>query len=359
MTGSPFRGPRWSTQVAELLGAEVWEADAGEVNLDYTHPLYRGMTGHMFGSSSLPITSRGDVNLICGTYVLPEVFPELGSIFARGSKTIHIDLNLYEIAKNHPVDLGMLGDPKLSLRALAQNIEALLTPERREAAAKRTAQVASQKKQSRDREIAQDQARRDDTPIRMSRFVEELAAQLPEDAMIFDEALTNSPPLSRYLPPRRGETYFLTRGGSLGVGIPGAIGVSVANPGKTVVGFTGDGGAMYTIQALWSAARHNLPAKFVVCNNRSYRLLQLNIAQYWRERQIDQHEFPLSFDLSHPVLRFDQMAIAMGVAAARVEKPWEIAPAIRSALAHPGPFLIDLVLEGDTHPELIGNTCGQ
>ena len=145
----------------------------------------------------------------------------------------------------------------------------------------------------------------------------------------------------------------------MGVGIPGAMGVSIANPGKTVVGFTGDGGAMYTIQALWSAARHNLPTKFVVCNNGSYRLLQLNIAQYWKERQIDQHEFPLSFDLSHPVLRFDQMANGMGVQAARVEKPWEIAPAIRSALAHPGPFLIDLVLAGDTHPGLIGNTCGQ
>jgi thiamine pyrophosphate-dependent acetolactate synthase large subunit-like protein len=346
-------------RVAALVGAEVWEADAGEVNLDYTHPLYCGMTGHMFGSSSLPIVSRGDVNLICGTYVLPEVFPELGNIFAPGSKTIHIDLNLYEIAKNHPVDLGMLGDPKLSLAALAENIEALLTPEHREAAAKRTAQVASQKKQRRDSEIEQDKAKRDATPIRMSRFVEELAAQLPEDAIIFDEALTNSPPISRHLPPRRGETYFLTRGGSLGVGIPGAIGVSVANPGKTVLGFTGDGGAMYTIQALWSAARHNLPAKFVVCNNGSYRLLQLNIAQYWKERQIDQHEFPLSFDLSQPVLRFDQMANGMGVQATRVEKPWEIAPAIRSALAHPGPFLIDLVLEGDTHPELIGNTCGQ
>jgi benzoylformate decarboxylase len=358
--GVAFSGAQGElARVAELLGAEVWEADAGEVNLDYTHPLYRGMTGHMFGSSSLPITSRGDVNLICGTYVLPEVFPELGNIFGRGSRTIHIDLNLYEIAKNHPVDLGMLGDPKLSLAALAQNIEALLTPERRQAAAKRTAQAASQKKQRRGSEIESERAKRDDTPIRMSRFAEELAAQLPEDAIIFDEALTNSPPLTRYLPPRRGETYFLTRGGSLGVGIPGALGVSIANPGKTVFGFTGDGGAMYTIQALWSAARHNLPAKLVVCNNGSYRLLQLNIAQYWKERQIEQHEFPLSFDLSHPVLRFDLMANSMGVRSARVEKPDEIAPAIRAALAHPGPFLIDLVLEGDTHPELIGNTCGQ
>ena len=102
---------------------------------------------------------------------------------------------------------------------------------------------------------------------------------LPDDAIIFDEALTNSPPVAA---TRRRPTpgqYFLTRGGSLGVGIPGAIGAKLAYPGQdSVIGFTGDGGAMYTIQALWTAARHNIDAKFVVCNNASYRLLQLNIA---------------------------------------------------------------------------------
>ena len=103
------------TRVAELLGAEVWDADAGEVNMSYRHPLYQGMTGHMFGSSSLPIMQKGDANLICGTYILPEVFPELGDIFAAGAKVIHIDLNAYEIAKNHPVDLGVVADPKLTL----------------------------------------------------------------------------------------------------------------------------------------------------------------------------------------------------------------------------------------------------
>ena len=95
------------TRVAELLGAEVWEADAGEVNMSYAHPLYQGMTGHMFGRNSLPITSKGDVVLVCGTYMLPEVFPELGDIFAPGAQVIHVDLNVYEIAKNHPVDLGL------------------------------------------------------------------------------------------------------------------------------------------------------------------------------------------------------------------------------------------------------------
>jgi len=172
-------------------------------------------------------------------------------------------------------------------------------------------------------------------------------------------ALTSSPAVVRYLPPKRTGEYFLTRGGSLGVGFPGAIGAKLANPDKTVIGFTGDGGSMYTIQALWSAARHNIDAKFIICNNGSYRLLQLNIAAYWKERDIPAHDFPLSFDLSYPPLGFVDMARGMGVAGVRVEKPWEIGPAIAQMLAHPGPFLIDLVLEGDTHPERVGVTCGQ
>jgi thiamine pyrophosphate-dependent acetolactate synthase large subunit-like protein len=346
-------------RVAELLGAEVWDADAGEVNLSYRHPSYKGMTGHMFGTSSYPISSKGDVNLVCGTYVLPEVFPILGNIFAPQAKVIHIDLNSYEIAKNHPVTLGVTADPKLTLGKVAQALQGLMTAQQKEAAAARLAELSQAKEARRSEALKQDNAVRDSVPLQMSRFMEELMNQLPKDAIIFDEALTNSPAISRYFAPTRTGQYFLTRGGSLGVGIPGAIGAKLANPDKMVVGFTGDGGAMYTIQALWTAARHNINAKFVVCNNASYRLLQLNIDAYWKERAIPNHDFPLSFDLSSPPLQFHEMARSMNVQAARVEKPWEIAPAIRQALAHPGPFLIDLVLEGDTHPERVGTTCGQ
>jgi len=345
--------------VAELLGAEVWEADAGELNMDYSHPLYQGMTGHMFGSSSLPTLRKGDVNLICGTYVLPEVFPELGDVFSPQAKVIHIDLNAYEIAKNHRVDLGMVADPKLTLGLLAEELESALTASQREQARDRLAERTKGKEEKRKAEIEKDRSVRDATPMYMSRFMEELAPRLPVDAIIFDEALTCSPAITRYFTPSQPGQYFLTRGGSLGVGIPGAIGAKLAHPDKTVIGFTGDGGAMYTIQALWTAARHNVGAKFVVCNNGSYRLLQANVSAYWKERSIPPHEFPLSFDLSRPVLRFAEMARSMGVAATRVEKAWEIGPAIQEALTHQGPFLIDLVLEGQTHPELIGVRCGQ
>jgi thiamine pyrophosphate-dependent acetolactate synthase large subunit-like protein len=347
------------TAVAELLGAEVWDVDSGELNMSYTHPLYQGMTGHMFGSSSLPITAKGDVNLICGTYMLPEVFPELGNIFAADAKTIHIDLNAYEIAKNHHVDLGFVSDPKLTLAKLGNLLDVMMTPERQEKAHRNTAAIAQAKQTNRDLQLEQDRAVRAAIPLHFSRIAEELAAQLPQDAIIFDEALTCSPHLTRYLPPTQPEHYFLSRGGSLGVGIPGAIGAKLAHPDKTVIGITGDGGAMYTIQALWSAARHQIDAKFIICNNRSYRLLQLNIQAYWQQQQMETHDFPLSFDLSKPEIHFDELARSMGVAAMRVVKPEEIAPAIQKALAHNGPFLIEVILEADVRPEAIGVKCGQ
>jgi thiamine pyrophosphate-dependent acetolactate synthase large subunit-like protein len=346
-------------RVAELLGADVWEADAGEVNMAENHPLYQGMTGHMFGEHSLPILQKGDVTLVCGTYIVPEVFPILGDVFAPGSKVIHIDLNAYEIAKNHPVDLGVVADPKLTLGALADALDTALSAKQKDAARARVEAAGKAKQAAHEAELKKDQEVRDAVPVRMSRFMEELASHLPPDAIVFDEALTNSPAVSRYLPANHPGQYFLTRGGSLGVGFPGAIGVTVANPGKTVIGFSGDGGSMYTIQALWTAARHNIGTKFVVCNNGSYHLLQLNIDQFWKEQGIKKHDYPLSFDLSTPPLKFAELAHALSVPAIRVEKPWEIGPAIKQMLAQPGPFLIDLVLEGDTHPERVGNTCGQ
>jgi thiamine pyrophosphate-dependent acetolactate synthase large subunit-like protein len=347
------------TKVAELLGAEVWEADNGEVNMSYSHPLYRGATGHMFGFASLPVLSKGDANLVVGTYIVPEVFPELGDVWAKGSQTFHIDLNAYEIAKNHPVDAGVVADPKLTLAMLAEALEALMTPAQRDAARGRTAELAQEKAAKREAALAADRVGRDRVPLAMARFMEELAPRLPENAIIFDEALTSSPAVTRYRPPQHTGDYFLTRGGSLGIGIPGAIGAKLANPDRPVIGFTGDGGSMYTIQALWTAARHNVNAKFVVCNNSSYRLLQLNIDQYWKDQGVAPRDYPLSFDLSHPPFGFVDMARGMGVSGVRVEKPWEVAPAIEQMLAHPGPFLVDLVLEGNVHPERIGETCGQ
>jgi benzoylformate decarboxylase len=346
-------------RVAELLGAEVWGADSSEVNLDATHPLFRGLLGHMFGSASHPVVSRADAVLIVGTYVLPEVFPRLDAIFQPGAKVAHVDLNAYEIGKNYPVDLGIVADPARTLAGLAAALLAAMTVAQQEAAAARVRTLRAQKEQETARALEEDARHAAEVPMRPALFMKELAARLKGEAIIFDEALTCSPELNRYLPASRPGSFFQTRGGSLGVGIPGAIGLKLAHPGKTVFGFTGDGGSMYTIQALWTAAHHRVGAKFVICNNHSYKLLKLNIQQYWRERGIPDHEFPASFTLGEPAIDFVALARSLGVPGVRVERPAEIGPALDQALATEGPFLIDLVVTDEVPGHKSGCKCGQ
>ncbi|HEV8603535.1 MAG TPA: thiamine pyrophosphate-binding protein [Gaiellaceae bacterium] len=335
------------TRLAELLGAEVWGANSSEVNIAADHPLFRGQLGHMFGDHSRAITSQADAVLICGTYVFPEVFPALDGVFGEGARVVHVDLDAYEIAKNFPVDLGIVADPKLTLGLIADELERTLSAEQREAAARRAAELAELRRQELEAAHEADRAFEDAVPMHASVFMAELGRQVPEDVIVFDEALTVSPDLTHHLVPTRPGHYFQTRGGSLGVGIPGAIAIKLAHPDKTVIGLTGDGGSMYTIQALWTAAHHEIGAKFVICNNRSYELLKLNLQQYWRERDLPERDFPASFDLAEPDLRFDELARAMGVAAARVETPDQVEGAIAEALAHPGPYLIDVVLQSE------------
>jgi benzoylformate decarboxylase len=322
-------------RVAERLGADVWGVDYSEVNMDSRHPLFRGLLGHMFGAASTEVVREADAVLVVGTYLFPEVFPDLANPFADGARIVHVDLDGYEIAKNHPVTLGLVADPKATLAALDTALG-----ERMDDCAQSDARWRLHTSRRR--------SSSEPSPVAESlleQFLAALAAKLPADAMIFDEALTASPAIGTHLPARRPGNWFLTRGGSLGVGIPGAIGIKLAHPERTVVGFTGDGGSMYTIQALATAVRHKIGAKLVICNNHRYGLLDDNIAHYWRERGIDQHPFPRSFDLSHPDLGFVEIARGHGVDGMRVQKPEQIGEAIERMLADDRPFLIDLVTE--------------
>ena len=335
-------------QVAELLGAGVYGADSSEVNLSFLHPLFKGMLGHMFGASSSKVTTQADAVLIVGTYVFPEVYPNLYAVFSPNARVVHIDLNAYEIAKNFPVDLGLVADPKLTLGALASALDARLSAGDRSAAAARLEASRQDNEAKRAQQLAHDASVRGEVPLRASAFVEALSRHLPEDAIIFDEALTTSPALTRHIPPTQPDTFFQTRGGSLGVGIPGALGLKLAHPDKTVVGFTGDGGSMYTIQALWTAARYNIGAKFVICNNQSYMLLKQNIMQYWQDQVgVPVHEFPTSFDLDNPVVDFATLARSMGVPGICVNHPDQCEDAVRQMLETDGPFLVDMVISSE------------
>jgi benzoylformate decarboxylase len=331
--------------LAQAWGAGVWGAMASEINIPWTHPLYRGLTGHMFGSSSRRTVQDADAVVICGTYAFPDVFPLLESPFRADAKVVHIDLNAYDIAKNYPITIGLLSDPKLTLRALAETLDKQMTDAQKSAARSRSEQIAADKERAHAAALEADAANRQAVPLYMSAFAEELAKHLPKDVIIYDEAITNSAALTRYLPPSIPGHLFQTPGGTLGIGFPGAIGVKLAHPDKTVVGFSGDGGAAFTMPALWTAAHYQIGAKLVVCNNRSYRILKDNLVAYWRERNVSSSDFPASFDIHGPDIDYVSVAKGFGVPGVRVSRPEEMAPAIRSMLETDGPFLIDLMLE--------------
>jgi benzoylformate decarboxylase len=355
-------------QLAETIGAKVYSADGGEVNFPDNHLLNYGSTGHMFGSLSLPKMQDCDFCLVLGCYLLPEVFPHLGEVFTPSAKVLHVDVNPENIAKNHRVNISYVGSPGIFLRELIPVLDTIYTEKERQLALQRKHKLesASPVVNNNIDEIFQtvpphpfEQYDGKSFFMASGYFLKVLSEKLPLNSIIFDEALTNSPPITRHLPGEKIGDKLMTRGGSLGTGFPGAIGVKTAHPDRTVIGFSGDGGSMYTIQCLWTAVRHRINTKFVVCQNRSYRLLQANITQFWKERGISDRDFPTPFDLSFPEISFEDIAKSFGMEAERVWSPSQVPDAIDRMLASNEPYLINLVLEGDIKPELIGVHCGQ
>ena len=312
-------------KVAKLLGAEVWGANDSEINIDQRCPLYRGSLGHMFGFESSKHVRRADAILICGTYVFPEVFPELkeSEVFQPSAKIFHIDLDAYEISKNFRVDIGLVSDPKLTLAKLTQMLESSMSTAERDAAKSRVASIV--------RSTKDDQESHSRHSI-FCEFASILAERLSENACVFDEALTHSNEIMPYLKRSQPGTFFQIRGGSLGLAFPGAIGIKLAFPDRTVFGFCGDGGCLYTIQSLWTAARYNIASKFVVVNNQSYRLLKLNLEEYRKERHQPAKPFPESFDIKNPTIDFATLAKSFGVPSERVHDSKEIRGSIDRAL---------------------------
>ncbi|MEU4162315.1 thiamine pyrophosphate-binding protein [Actinoplanes sp. NPDC026670] len=324
------------TRFAETWGAVVYGAMASELLMPWTHPLWGGDGG------AEPV-AHADALLIVGAQWLP------GSRPAPGATVVQVDLDPYAIAHDHPVTAGMLGDPRLTLRALTTALEEAMTEPQRQAAAERVRRRGALRASELDRALTDDLGAgldADSAPLRMAAVAAALAGVLPDDAIVFDEAMTSSPAMTRWLPPTRPGHFFQNPGGTLGVGVPGAIGAKIAHPERTVVGFTGDGGGMYTCQALWTAAHHRVAAKFVVCHNGGYQLLKDDLANYRRDHDGDPAAaFPPFFDVREPRVDYVHLAAAMGVPAARVRHAADLPGALRTMLDHDGPYLVEAVLD--------------
>jgi benzoylformate decarboxylase len=172
-------------------------------------------------------------------------------------------------------------------------------------------------------------------PITIEFLLQTVGATLPADALIAEEAPSTHPVLHDHLPlqPSR---YFSGASGSLGYGLPAAIGIALASPGKRVLALIGDGSSHYGIQALWTAAEFRLPITIVIVNNGGYGAMRSFVKLF------DSRSSP-SFDLGHT--DFVALAHGYGVDGLRVDRAADLAQVLRDAHASEGPVLVDVIVE--------------
>jgi acetolactate synthase I/II/III large subunit len=181
-------------------------------------------------------------------------------------------------------------------------------------------------------------------PINMVEMGKVLSNHIPENAIVCDEGATNGLGAFLFTGCARQHDWLTLTGGAIGMGLPLALGASVACPNRKVIALQADGSAMYTPQALWTMVRENTDVAVVLLNNSSYAILNIEMQRVGVENPSDKAKSLL--DLSNPTIDWVNIANGMGMPASRVETVAEFDSAIAEAMAHRGPRLIEVILPG-------------
>ncbi len=335
-------------RVAELLGAKVYASSYtySEISFPMNHDQYAGML-NLNSAATRRQLAEADVALAVGTNVFSSFLYVSEPFLSPGTKLVHMDSDQQEIEKVYPTDLGIPCDLKSGLGELADALDQELSAPVREAAATRAATLGNARRQAREEYLRRMQSLPDTRPMPVDRMMYELSQSLPENAILADEAITSRGALLQAVEPSEPGSYFAIRGGALGWAMPGSLGIQLANPDRPVVAVVGDGASMYTVQALWTAARYNIPVTYVICNNRSYRILKVNMDVYLRGMLEDAERSSeyVGMDFATP-LPLAELATAMGVAGQNVEDPAMLRPALEQAIASGKPSVINVSIDG-------------
>jgi len=333
-------------KLAEAIGASVWfEGLRHHASFPTSHPSFR---------QSLPPDAAqvrkaldgSDLIILLGGPFFEDIWYAEGSHFPEGALVLQIEESPERLAFNHRLDGGIVGEMSTSIASLTDALRSRESEEFRLAAQRRNQALAQLSARDGEAHRARLEKSWSREPSSMPRVMAELRRGLPDNVVIVDESITASLDLARSFDYRGQGDYFSGRGGGIGQGLSGALGVKVAMPDRPVVAISGDGSAMYSIQALWTAAHHRLAIVFVILSNREYRILKHNV-DVWRQKFEAGTQHPYQqMDLVGPELDFVHLAAGMGVEGVRVDNADGIASALATAVAANRPFLIEIVIEG-------------
>jgi benzoylformate decarboxylase len=334
--------------LAEQTGAGVYAASLARNNFPTGHPQFLGRINPTL-SPGRRLLAGADVVLAVGANVFSGFFYIPGPGLAQGARLVHLDSAQREIGKTEPADIALFGDPRAGLELLTEALEDLMDQEATERASARRKALNEQTFRARSAWEQRLKERWDCRPMVPERMMHELARALPENSVVVDDSLSSKDALHAALKFSEPGTLYGERIGAIGWGMGAALGVKVAQPHRPVVAVVGDGSAMMTVQALWTAANYGIPVVYLVCNNRSYRILKLNMNIHRQEilgESVEEGfegyvgmDFPLPLNLAG-------IAEAIGVYGRTIADPEEIGPELIRALDSGKPAVLDVVIDG-------------
>jgi benzoylformate decarboxylase len=331
-------------RIAELLGAPAISESGtthGRLAFPSDHPLY-GQGLPLWSPEVRERLKEFDVVLAAGLDLLRQyVYHEPSRALPEHLKIVHLDEDPWQLGKNYPLAVGVLGDVRCSLEELGALLDETMSDDQKALSRKRGATRMSEHRQAREALESAIPKERDTRPMTPLTLMASLARILPPNVAVIEEAVTTTNTTFERLGALKNTTgYFGHRGWALGWGLGCAIGVKLAWPERPVLAMLGEGAAMYGIQGLWSAAKYRVPVTFVVCNNAQYQILKIGAKQL---------QLPAAkagkfhgLDLTEPEIDVVGLARSLGVEAHRVTEPDELAERVRASLAGDKPQVFDV-----------------
>ena len=328
--------------LAEILAAPVlgssWPA---HIPFPTSHPLWGGN----LPTKSTEIAERmRDFDCVFGLggkSFITILYTE-GSALPENCKLFQLSADGRDLGRTYPSKLSVVGDIQKSLRVLNEILSEKCAGKAEAYAALR--RKAENEQLARRERLSQTAAGLlSNGTIHPMVAAQQIVRAIGPDIAIVDEAIVASNYLRSFLNSASARQYSFLRGGALGWGMPAAVGYSLGLGREPVVSLVGDGAAMYSPQALWTAAHENLPVTFVALNNREYNVLKKFLKSQPHSRSVQENRF-IAMDMDNPRIDFMALARSMGVPGKRVDRAVDIAAAVEAGIASGKPNFIEIVI---------------
>ncbi len=316
-------------QLAEKVGAPIIKALLGKAVVPDDSPYTTGGIGLLGTAPSQEALAECDTLVICGSsFPYLEFYPKPGQ-----ARAVQIDVDPARIGLRYPTEVGLVGHCWDVLRALLPLVETKT---------ERSFLQTAQERMKKWNHLMEERGTRTDMPLKPQVVARQLNSFLAEDAIVCCDTGTVTTWAARHI-QMKGNMQFSASGtlASMGNGLPYAIGASVAYPGRQVVCFAGDGGFTMLMGELATVVKYNLPVKVIVLKNNVLGMIK------WEQIAFEGNP---QYGVQLQPIDFAAFARACGAAGYTVQDPADVHDVLRDAFAHPGPALVEAVVDPNEPP---------